>query len=237
MIISGGVNIYPAEIEAVLYAHPQVLDVAVFGIPDDEWGESVYAIVQAEAGRDHRPRRARARSSTERVARYKRPRDYELRDELPRTDSGKLLKRVLRDEFWQDRDHARSERRSLRPTLVASRRSPKPRRSSCCAVRRARARRAHRRRRRTRAVAAADELGFPVVVKLCGDAIAHKTERGPRAARPARRRRGARRRDASCSRAARPDDGAVELLVAPMVRGHARADRRASHATRSSARA
>ena len=50
MIISGGVNIYPAEIEAVLYAHPQVLDVAVFGIPDDEWGERVHAIVQAKAG-------------------------------------------------------------------------------------------------------------------------------------------------------------------------------------------
>ena len=58
MIISGGVNIYPAEIEAVLYEHPQVLDVAVFGIPDDEWGERVHAIVQAEAGRDDRPRRA-----------------------------------------------------------------------------------------------------------------------------------------------------------------------------------
>ena len=50
MIISGGVNIYPAEIEAVLYAHPQVLDVAVFGIPDDEWGERVHAIVQAKPG-------------------------------------------------------------------------------------------------------------------------------------------------------------------------------------------
>ena len=75
MIISGGVNIYPAEIEAVLYEHPQVLDVAVFGIPDDEWGESVYCIVQAKAGRDHRPRRARARSSERGMAKYKRPRE------------------------------------------------------------------------------------------------------------------------------------------------------------------
>ena len=58
MIISGGVNIYPAEIEAVLHEHPQVLDVAVFGIPDDEWGERVHAIVQPRAGRDARPRRA-----------------------------------------------------------------------------------------------------------------------------------------------------------------------------------
>ena len=59
MIISGGVNIYPAEIEAVIHQHPQVLDVAVFGIPDDEWGESVYCIVQPKAGGDARPRRAR----------------------------------------------------------------------------------------------------------------------------------------------------------------------------------
>ena len=50
MIISGGVNIYPAEIEAVLYEHPQILDVAVFGIPDDEWGERVHAVVQPKPG-------------------------------------------------------------------------------------------------------------------------------------------------------------------------------------------
>jgi acyl-CoA synthetase (AMP-forming)/AMP-acid ligase II len=86
----------------VLHEHPQVLDAAVFGIPDDEWGESVYAVVQ--------PKPAEVIDLTElrgfveqRVAGYKRPRRYELRDELPRTDAGKLLKRVLRDEFWRDR--------------------------------------------------------------------------------------------------------------------------------------
>jgi acyl-CoA synthetase (AMP-forming)/AMP-acid ligase II len=105
MIISGGVNIYPAEIEAVLYAHPQILDAAVFGIPDDEWGERVHAIVQAKDGEviDLGGLRAFAES---RLARYKQPRDYEVRDTLPRTDSGKLLKRVLRDEYWRDRDTA-----------------------------------------------------------------------------------------------------------------------------------
>jgi long-chain acyl-CoA synthetase len=105
MIISGGVNIYPAEVEAVLYAHPQILDAAVFGIPDDEWGERVHAIVQAKDGEviDLDELRAFAES---RLARYKQPREYELRDALPRTDSGKLLKRVLRDEYWQDRDKA-----------------------------------------------------------------------------------------------------------------------------------
>ena len=59
MIISGGVNIYPAEIEAVLHAHPDVMDAAVFGIPSEEWGESVHAVVAAAAGPHDRPRRAR----------------------------------------------------------------------------------------------------------------------------------------------------------------------------------
>jgi acyl-CoA synthetase (AMP-forming)/AMP-acid ligase II len=105
MIISGGVNIYPAEIEAVLYAHPQVLDVAVFGIPDDEWGERVHAIVQAKSGETIDVEELRVFAEP-RLANYKRPRAYELRAELPRTDAGKLLKRVLRDEYWQGRDSA-----------------------------------------------------------------------------------------------------------------------------------
>ena len=116
MIISGGVNIYPAEIEAVLYAHPQVLDAAVFGIPDDEWGERVHAIVQAKAGETIDLDELRAFVEP-RLAAYKRPRDYELRDELPRTDSGKLLKRVLRDEYWKDSDRSSDpSRRPARPT-------------------------------------------------------------------------------------------------------------------------
>jgi acyl-CoA synthetase (AMP-forming)/AMP-acid ligase II len=102
MIISGGVNIYPAEIEAVLHSHPQVLDVAVFGIPDDEWGERVHAIVQAKPGETIDIDELRAFAEPL-LASYKRPRAYELRDELPRTDSGKLLKRVLRDEYWKGR--------------------------------------------------------------------------------------------------------------------------------------
>ena len=105
MIISGGVNIYPAEIEAVIYAHPQILDAAVFGIPDDEWGESVYCVVQAKEG-EQLDLDEIDRFVTERVAGYKRPRGYEQRDGLPRTDAGKLLKRLLRDEFWKDRSSA-----------------------------------------------------------------------------------------------------------------------------------
>ncbi len=105
MIISGGVNIYPAEIEAIIYQHPEVLDVAIFGVPDDEWGESVYCIVQAKT-----PGALDLADLEEfvsaRVAGYKRPRGYELRDELPAHRRGKLLKRVLRDEYWKDRTQA-----------------------------------------------------------------------------------------------------------------------------------
>ncbi|HSO94468.1 MAG TPA: AMP-binding protein [Acidimicrobiia bacterium] len=105
MIISGGVNIYPAEIEAVLYEHPQILDIAVFGVPDDEWGERVYAVVQPKTEERIDLDELRA-FAAERLAGYKQPRDYELRDALPRTEAGKLLKRVLRDEHWRDRDRA-----------------------------------------------------------------------------------------------------------------------------------
>jgi len=100
MIISGGVNIYPAEIEAVLHAHPDVMDAAVFGIPSDEWGESVHAVVQPRPGHTIDISVLSAYSD-EHLAGFKRPRSWEVRDELPRTESGKLLKRVLRDEHWQ----------------------------------------------------------------------------------------------------------------------------------------
>src|SRR4051812_11233467 len=102
MIISGGMNIYPAEIEAVLHQHPDVMDVGVFGIPDDEWGEKVHAVVQPKAGRTIDMADIEG-FAAERLAGYKRPRSWEFRDELPRTESGKLLKRVLRDEHWAGR--------------------------------------------------------------------------------------------------------------------------------------
>jgi acyl-CoA synthetase (AMP-forming)/AMP-acid ligase II len=102
MIISGGMNIYPAEIEAVLHEHPDVMDVAVFGIPDEEWGEKVHAVVQPKAGRTIDMSDLEGFAS-ERLAGYKRPRSWEFREELPRTESGKLLKRLLRDEHWAGR--------------------------------------------------------------------------------------------------------------------------------------
>ena len=102
MVITGGMNVYPAEIEAVLHAHPDVMDVAVFGIPDDEWGERVHAVVQPRAGATI-DLDALAAYAEENLANYKRPRSWQVREQLPRTESGKLLKRVLRDEHWAGR--------------------------------------------------------------------------------------------------------------------------------------
>jgi acyl-CoA synthetase (AMP-forming)/AMP-acid ligase II len=102
MIISGGINIYPAEIEAVLHAHDDVMDAAVFGVPSDEWGEAVHAVVAPRPGHEIDIAALEAHAN-EHLAGYKRPRSWEFRDELPRTEAGKLLKRVLRDEHWKGR--------------------------------------------------------------------------------------------------------------------------------------
>ncbi len=102
MIISGGVNIYPAEIEAVLVAHPGIEDAAVFGVPDEEWGEAVHAVVSTydRAPVDQGEVQAFCR---EHLAGYKVPRSLELMAEIPRSASGKILKRQLREPHWVGR--------------------------------------------------------------------------------------------------------------------------------------
>ena len=102
MIISGGVNIYPAEIEQVLIEHPAVRDVAVFGIPDEEWGESVKAAVELMAGYEASDALAREilAFGRERLAGFKVPRSIDFEAELPRHPTGKLYKRLLRDRYW-----------------------------------------------------------------------------------------------------------------------------------------
>lgn len=105
MIISGGVNIYPQEAENLLVTHPKVIDVAVFGVPDDEFGEQVKAVVQprdmAEAG----PELAAELIAwcRERLAAIKCPRSIDFEAELPRHPTGKLYKRLLRDRYWAGR--------------------------------------------------------------------------------------------------------------------------------------
>ena len=102
MIISGGMNIYPAEIEATLERHPDILEVAVFGIPSDQWGESVHAVVVPRTGASPSAEAVIA-FAREHLAGYKLPRSISFAPELPRTGSGKTLKRVLREPFWQGR--------------------------------------------------------------------------------------------------------------------------------------
>jgi long-chain acyl-CoA synthetase len=102
-IISGGVNIYPAEIESCLVVYPGVLDAAVFGLPDPEMGEYVHAVVQLDAGIEPSPelaQRLREHVHTN-LAGYKVPRIVDFRDELPRSPNGKLYKGPLRDEYLQ----------------------------------------------------------------------------------------------------------------------------------------
>jgi fatty-acyl-CoA synthase/long-chain acyl-CoA synthetase len=102
MIISGGVNIYPAEIEAALEMHPDIYEAAVFGIPSEEWGETVHAVIVKRPGSDLDEEAVIAHARAH-LAGYKVPRSISWMDELPKTGSGKILKRELRAPFWADR--------------------------------------------------------------------------------------------------------------------------------------
>jgi long-chain acyl-CoA synthetase len=100
MVISGGVNIYPAEIEGALIALPEVADCAVFGIPDEEMGETLCACIQPAFGADPDETAIRAHLRG-RLASYKVPRRIVFMDQLPREDSGKIFKRKLREPYWE----------------------------------------------------------------------------------------------------------------------------------------
>jgi long-chain acyl-CoA synthetase len=108
MIISGGVNIYPAEIEGELVMHPKVADVAVFGVPHDDWGEEIKAVVQPADGVE--PDADLTAEILEyargRLAKFKLPRSIDYVEELPRDPNGKLYKRTLRAPYWEGRDRA-----------------------------------------------------------------------------------------------------------------------------------
>jgi long-chain acyl-CoA synthetase len=108
MIISGGVNIYPAEIENEFLSHPKVGDVAVFGIPHEEWGEEVKAVIEPAAGVKPGPdfERELLDWCKDRLAKYKTPKTIDFIAEMPRDPNGKLYKRKLRDPYWKDRDRS-----------------------------------------------------------------------------------------------------------------------------------
>lgn len=102
MIVSGGENIYPAEVENAVFGHPDVADVAVIGVPDDQWGESVKAIVVRKPGSEVTAENLIAFART-RIANFKAPKSVDFVAALPRNPSGKILRRELREPFWKDR--------------------------------------------------------------------------------------------------------------------------------------
>jgi len=103
MIISGGENVYPAEVESAIYGHPQVAEVAVIGVPDERWGEAVKACVVPRDGCavDEASVIAWAR---ERIAGFKVPKSIDVIPVLPRNPSGKILRRTLREPYWEGMD-------------------------------------------------------------------------------------------------------------------------------------
>lgn len=103
MIVSGGVNIYPAEIENALFAHPDVSEAAVIGVPDSKWGESVLAFIVPKPGKHPDPKAIEA-FCRERIAGYKIPRKIEFVDALPKNGTGKVMKTELRKPYWADQE-------------------------------------------------------------------------------------------------------------------------------------
>ncbi|MGE0798954.1 MAG: AMP-binding protein [Lautropia sp.] len=101
LVISGGANIYPAEIEAATLELPQAADCVVFGIPDEEFGEALAALVELHPGQNLEAEQVKAHLK-KRLAAFKVPRLVEIRDRLPRDESGKIRKRLLREPFWKD---------------------------------------------------------------------------------------------------------------------------------------
>lgn len=108
MIISGGVNIYPAEIESALLTHPAVADAAAFGIPHADWGEEVKAVVEPADG--HEAGDALAADildhCEQHLAAYKRPKTVDFIEVMPRDPNGKLYKRRLREPYWEGHERA-----------------------------------------------------------------------------------------------------------------------------------
>jgi acyl-CoA synthetase (AMP-forming)/AMP-acid ligase II len=105
MIITGGENVYPTEIEAILYQHPAVAMTAVVGIPDPKWGEIIYAAVVLKNG-ERVTGDALAAHCAQHLARFKVPKKFAFVDQLPLSSFGKILRREVRRPFWEGRDAA-----------------------------------------------------------------------------------------------------------------------------------
>jgi len=103
MVISGGVNIYPAEIDNAIMTHPKVVDCAVIGIPNEKWGESLMAVIVLKKGEKCTDEEI-IQYCKDNIANYKKPKYVQFVNELPRNPSGKILKRVLRDQYWKHQE-------------------------------------------------------------------------------------------------------------------------------------
>ena len=103
LIVSGGENVYPAEVENAIFGHPAVAEVAVIGIPDEKWGETVKACVVLKAGQTATAEEI-INFSRERIATFKTPRSVDFLPQLPRNSTGKVLKRELRKPYWDALD-------------------------------------------------------------------------------------------------------------------------------------
>jgi acyl-CoA synthetase (AMP-forming)/AMP-acid ligase II len=103
MIVSGALNVYPSEVERVLYEHPTVFECAVIGVPHEVWGEAVKAVIVLKEGTSVSEQELIA-FCKERLADYKSPKSVDFVEQLPRNLTGKVLRRILRESYWQDRD-------------------------------------------------------------------------------------------------------------------------------------
>ena len=104
MMITGGLNVYPNEVEQVLYRHPAVREVAVVGVPDDRWGERVVAIIVADPALREEGETALAELCRTGLGAFKCPREYRFVDDLPKNAAGKIMRRTLKESFWADRE-------------------------------------------------------------------------------------------------------------------------------------
>ena len=103
MIISGGENIYSTQVEAAIHLHPAVLESAVFGVPDEQWGEAVKAVVVLKPGESATASEI-IETASQHLASYQKPKSVDFVDSLPKAPTGKILKRELRDPYWQEQD-------------------------------------------------------------------------------------------------------------------------------------
>jgi acyl-CoA synthetase (AMP-forming)/AMP-acid ligase II len=103
IIVSGARNIYPREVEEVLYSHPAIKEVSVIGVPDDYWGEAVKAVVVLKPGIKI-PEEELINYCKQRLASYKKPKSVDFVDSLPKNHGGKILKKELRKKYWNNRD-------------------------------------------------------------------------------------------------------------------------------------